>query len=397
MKYSTPIPSGFVRNHGGTILVPAALGDALSALQDEHVKAFKQCLLDAAANKEAADTAEACPPPEEPDDAPQAGCKPFRVIVEPKTTTGKDFYQAAEIFDDRVRRTSMANYMAKRGNDRWLAPLPKNWRESLVRIATEMPNFMETVEILRAEFCLAELDDGFPRLPPLLLMGTPGIGKSVFAEAIAALLGTGYFRFQMESAATSAELGGSSTYWGNTRTGLVFESLVGGVYANPVFLIDEIDKPPQPLEHTSPYATLLSLWQEESARQFTDASMPDIVLDASRVNWLATANELKPIPAPVLSRTLVLHVPPLTREQSLRVVSNLFAATVAGLKLDFKPLGEGIAEKLAKQSPRVVKRVLRTAIGRACFHQRDHLVADDLLQWQIPSYQATGAGNDQDA
>lgn len=389
-----PTSLGFVQHFAGSILIPKPLDEALNAEEVERELTLERAAQENTANKTKAAEAKTCIPPKGDNEGPTAGCKPFRVIVEPKTATRGDFHKVAGSTDDHGRRSGLAKYIEKRGSERWLVPLPKNWRESLVRIVTEMPNFTEAVEVLRAEFCLAELDHGFPGLPPLLLVGTPGIGKSVFCEAIATLIGTGYFRFQMESAATSAELGGSSTYWGNTKTGLVFESLVGGLCANPVFLIDEIDKPPQPREHASPYAALLSLWQAESAQQFTDASMPDVVLDASRITWLATANELAPIPTPVLSRTLVIHVPAMTREQSLRLVSNLFAAAVAGFKLNFQPLSEGIAEKLAQHSPRVVKRVLRTAIGRAYFHQRDHLVVDDLLEIQLPAYRTAAARDD---
>jgi ATP-dependent Lon protease len=286
--------------------------------------------------------------------------------------------------DSEERLVEIAKYVSDRGPYRKACPLPTSWRQTLVRVGAEMPNFRGAIDALQAECVLAERNGGPPNLPPFILVGPPGIGKSVFCEAIAGMFETTYRRVQWETTATSAGISGSSNYWGHTRPGLVFELLVGGDLANPVILIDEIDKGPAPTEHPGPFSSLYALWQEESARRFSDSCLPEIHFDASRVIWFATCNSLAPIPAPVLSRAQVIHVDPPTRKDALMIVFRIYAEVVAGAGVEFRPLGEALAETLARQSPRAIKRILRSAVGRALLGERDHLLASDIRKLCSP-------------
>jgi ATP-dependent Lon protease len=125
---------------------------------------------------------------------------------------------------------------------------------------------------------------------------------------------------------------------------------------------------------------LYSLWEEQSAASFTDISVPLLKVNSSRIIWLATANRLEGIPEPILSRMLPLYVPPLSRLHSLRLVQKLYVEV--GLEIshavNMAPLAEALAEKLAAESPRAIKRLLRLAIGSALYDGRREIVADDL-------------------
>jgi len=294
--------------------------------------------------------------------------------------TGKTM--AAKYTDkmDTDRLEAMGEHLREHGPHRLLAPLRSNWREGLVRLGVDMPNFLPVLEVLSAEFALAEVLGVVPTLPPLLLTGAPGVGKSRFAEALAQLLGTPYYRVQMESVSGGSTLAGMAANWGNTKPGAVFDALVMGTHANPVFLLDELDKVPHPREYTHPLAALYSLWEPASARAFKDNSLPMFKFDARHVFWLATANYPDLVPPPVRSRMLELPVAPLTRVQAVRVVLKLYGEleTLLESKAQLEPLAEALAEKLATRSPRNMKRLLRTAVGRALHQNRRGLTAEDL-------------------
>ena len=78
-------------------------------------------------------------------------------------------------------------------------------------------------------------------LPPMLLLGEPGIGKTHFARRIAELLGTGFGFVPMSSLTAGWVLSGASSQWKNAKPGKVFDTFLNGEYANPVITVDEID------------------------------------------------------------------------------------------------------------------------------------------------------------
>lgn len=79
-------------------------------------------------------------------------------------------------------------------------------------------------------------------IPSMMLFGPPGVGKTHFCEAFASVLHVPVRRHPMDQAETSSALLGSEITWSNIRYGLVFELLAMGDYANPVVILDELDK-----------------------------------------------------------------------------------------------------------------------------------------------------------
>ena len=106
----------------------------------------------------------------------------------------------------------------------------------------EMPNFNEVLDDVKRQLALCQDSRDALEITPMLLLGPPGIGKTHFAREVAQLLGTGLGFISMSSLTAGWVLSGASSQWKGARPGKVFETLVDGQYANPVMVVDEIDK-----------------------------------------------------------------------------------------------------------------------------------------------------------
>ncbi len=182
----------------------------------------------------------------------------------------------------------------------------------------EFANFAEVIAHVREQWTLARHArcSGEGRIAPILLVGSPGVGKSHFAASIADRIGERLSIFSAGGAQDAMQLCGTDARWGNARTGMVFDLLSASNSAAPVLVVDEIDKIAQESagSRDTPINTLLDLCEEDSARRYRDMSL-QLEMDASRVIVLATANDRESISPPLLSRLTEFYVAPPTAEQ----------------------------------------------------------------------------------
>ncbi len=104
------------------------------------------------------------------------------------------------------------------------------------------PNFLDVVDDLRKHLALAVAGNEAVQFTPMLLLGEPGLGKTYFAKRLAHALGTGYEFVSMSSLTAGWILTGASAQWQNARPGKIAQTLIEGEYANPVVVLDEVDK-----------------------------------------------------------------------------------------------------------------------------------------------------------
>ncbi len=219
------------------------------------------------------------------------------------------------------------------------------------------------------------------RLPPLLLYGPPGVGKTHFCESLAKVLGVPVRRHPMDQAETSSALLGSDAVWGNSRYGLVFDLLGLGDYANPLVILDELDKAQVMGKSSgglsSPTGVLHSLLEPVSAANVRDISL-DLELDASQITWIATANYPWWVPATLRSRFREFFIMPPDAEQAIQLARSVVknALKVAGF-------GAGepdrrIVVALAHLSAREIYQATMAAAGRAA-SLRNHVLSLEHL------------------
>jgi len=243
----------------------------------------------------------------------------------------------------------------------------------------ELPNFGEVLEHIRRQLALCVDSKDDVELQPILLLGGPGIGKTHFARRVSQMLGTGYGFVPMSSLTAGWVLSGASSQWKNAKPGKVFETFLNGDYANPVMVVDEIDKASADGQY-DPLGALYELLETQTAARFTD-EFAEIPIDASSAVWFATANEASRIPEPLLNRMNVYEIDPPDAEGSARIARSLYREIREshdwGRRFPEMPSG-GVVEKLALLTPREMRRAVQAAFGNAKVSGRDELQPEDV-------------------
>ena len=247
------------------------------------------------------------------------------------------------------------------------------------RLFGELPNFADVLADIRKHLALCIDSNDSIELPPMLLLGEPGIGKTHFARKVAELLGTGFGFVPMSSLTAGWVLSGASSQWKNAKPGKVFDTFLNGDYANPVIVVDELDKASGDGQY-DPLGALYELLEIKTATRFIDEFV-ELPIDASGAVWLATANDAGRIPEPLLDRLTVYEIEAPDTAGSRAIALNIYReireAHDWGKQFPEKPEDNAL-EKLASLPPREMRRALHGAFGAAKLAGRSDLSPDDI-------------------
>jgi len=267
---------------------------------------------------------------------------------------------------DRMRELGGARYIIKPSS-----------HAAVDELYDASPNFAEVIDDLRKFLALAVAGNEAVQFTPMLLLGEPGLGKTYFAKRLAQALGTGFEFVSMSSLTAGWVLTGASSQWHNARPGKVAQTLVEGEYANPVVVLDEVDKAGGDHRY-DPLGALYTLLERDTAAHFKDEFI-DVDMDASHILWVATANDAATLPEPILSRMNVYAIERPDHEGSRRIALAVYREILDAHRWPFPPEPAGsVLERLAAIPPRDMKKLLLDAFGTAQLAGRDHLVPEDI-------------------
>ncbi len=158
---------------------------------------------------------------------------------------------------------------------------------------------------------------------PLLLVGSPGCGKTSLALSLAsAFPERGSALISMSGKSAAFELCGSDQSWRSSDFGLIIKAFLQAGSLSPVIIFDELDKAGTSDTHSRADSVFLELLERESARLFTDNFL-SLPVDVSNGWFIFTANTLAGIPEPLLDRLAVFFMEPYSYEELLGIAASI--------------------------------------------------------------------------
>ena len=280
--------------------------------------------------------------------------------------------------DINSRNRALAQGLHARSHFRALHSMPRDWEQQLDALEVDYPHFAAFFAYVRTMCALAAIDDGVVELEAALLDGLPGTGKSTVIERLAGIIGSHHVRISMSAAESGALIGGSQETWSNSKPGLVFSTLTEGYTANPIFLLDEIDKVSVD-PRWDPLGPLYQLLEPALAKSFTDLSVTTLPIDASRIVWIATSNDARRIPQPIRQRFVQFDIPLPTPAQSLAVARSVMRWLQEQRPRFRRFMLDGSAEDaLIGLAPRQMRKQITLGCGQAARAGRAVVTAADF-------------------
>ena len=223
------------------------------------------------------------------------------------------------------------------------------------------------------------------RAPILCFVGPPGVGKTSLGQSIARALGRAFVRVSLGGVHDEAEIRGHRRTYIGAMPGIIVQSLRKAGARNCVMMLDEVDKL-SASAHGDPSAALLEVLDPEQNGTFRDNYL-GVPFDLSRVVFIATANVIDNVPAPVRDRMEVIELPGYTQDEKLQIAKAYLVRRqreTNGLGEDQCELtDEALAAIVADHTREAGVRQLEREIGRVMRHAATKVAEGSAQQVRV--------------
>ncbi len=237
----------------------------------------------------------------------------------------------------------------------------------------------------------------------LCFVGPPGLGKTTLAQTIAKALGRHFLTISLAGVSDEVEIKGIRRSYVGALPGKIIQSMRKLEKANPLILLDEIDKIASGAKRGDPAHALLEALDSGQNQQFTDTYL-DVPFDLSQVVFIATANNINDIPWALRDRLEVIELTPYTLSDKLHIANEFLLpkllashalegseVTFAAPAMEELVLGytyEAGVRELTRKLTRVVRKLIRNELITGDmpknFKLHKHLEQEDLIRLLDP-------------